>query len=258
MRFPAFDWAATKRSLGGNRHFAAFVAAIAIPLLFFPGSPAAIFLIGESTPTPVLTTNAPAPRPSTPDIVGPPVRTQTRAADPSSSSPTSIPEPIAEIFDDLVLPPAGPPVPDVPCDTDAVVETADTIRASLAGIAGSPIPGESIEDLAELAAGCSDSSEAEVVLNLALEIATYVPDLGLPIIDLPDLPALPDLPIPAEAIAALGPVAEQIRTGCQQLGTVTLVLVIAPPAFHLPFTQSDLIQFLAPANAVCGYFDGAA
>lgn len=256
MRPPSFDWSAIKKSLSGNRHFAAFVAAIGIPLLFFPGSPAAIFLIGEASPTPVLTTDSPVSQTSVPDIVGPPVRTDAPSAAPAST-PTSIPAPIAELFEDLVLPPAAPPVPEVPCDTDMAVETADTVRASLAGIVGSPIPGDSIEDLAELAAGCSDSTEAEVVLNLALEIATYVPDLGLPVIDIPDLPSLPDLPIPAEALAALGPVAEQIRSGCQQLGTVTLVLVIAPPAFHLPFTQSDLIQFLAPANALCGYFDGA-
>ncbi|MDP1793191.1 MAG: hypothetical protein Q8K63_03550, partial [Acidimicrobiales bacterium] len=158
----------------------------------------------------------------------------------------------------VVKPPAPEPAPPKPpCSTDAAVELADQIRAQASEIVGTPLPGETIDNVAEFVAGCSDQTEAELVLDVALELLAHVPDAGLPHVDLPNLPPLPQLPIPPEVIDALGPASGVFKEGCSQLGTVALLLLILPPAANLPVSPGDLIQFLAPANGLCALFDDA-
>jgi hypothetical protein len=159
---------------------------------------------------------------------------------------------------DFPAPPAASPPPArPPCSTDAVADIVDQIRAPLGAALGSPAPGESIRDLAAIAAGCSTDDPSGPVLSLALELAALVPDLGLAPIDLPDLPPIPPVDLPGEVVAALGPVADQIRDGCGTASLLAVVLAVLPPAANLPFSGSDLAQLAAPLSVFCGLFDEA-
>lgn len=240
-------------ALEGHRRFAALTATIIVALVAFAGTPAAIIQIGEAT-----TGSVPKSASSTTDDASTGSFLD-RLATPLSRPPSADQEQIANAAGELLRavkpPPPEPAAPEPPCSTDVAVALAAQIRARLADVAGTPLPGDTIEEVADFAAGCSDKTEAEVVLDVALELLAYVPDAGLPHVDLPNLPPLPQLPIPPEVIDALGPASGVFKEGCGQLGTVALLLLILPPAANLPVSQGDLIQFLAPANALCALFD---
>lgn len=170
-----------------------------------------------------------------------------------------VPTPPSPPSNDDYTPPSVPPPAPLPpqpvCSTDAAADIVDSVRGPLAGIIGQPIPGKALRDLAAIAAGCSTQDPTIPTLDLAIELVSLAPDLGLPTVPVPQLPGLPAIPVPDEVIDALGPVADPIKAGCENLALIALLLVVLPPAAHLPFKSADLIQFLAPASTLCALFD---
>jgi len=236
------------RVLMANKQFAAAVGVVLVAVGAFPGSPGRSLLdrIVTSPPTSVVAAPA-APAPTVP--FSPPLSRTPDLAGPTTAAAPTTPGPPLE------PPPAGPPEAPAACAADVLADAIESVRGPLGEATGKPIPGESVEKLAAIAAGCSDADPTVPVLDLALELAALAPDPGLDPVDLPDLPAIGDLPIPKPVIGALKPVAEPIRTGCQNLAVIAVVFIVLPPAFYLPFSSSDLIQFLGPATALCALFD---
>ena len=105
----------------------------------------------------------------------------------------------------------------------------DQVRGPLTDLLGQPVPGASLRKLAAISAGCSTADPTTAVLDLALELAAFVPPTGLDQIDLPDLPGI-DIPVPPEVIDLLEPLAPAIREGCANLATVAVLFVVLPPA----------------------------
>jgi hypothetical protein len=237
-----------------NRHFAAVLALLLVVLAAFPGSPARSLVedIVSSSPTPIAA-------PTTAPAIDLPVITPSGGlsftpSPPPAGSPAPAPP---ALVDPLELPPDEPLPPPPVCSTDALADVLDDLRAPLSELLGLPVPGASIRKLAAISAGCSEADPTSAVLDLALEVAAFVPPTGVPPIDLPDLPGI-DIPAGPEIVELLAPLAPGIREGCSQLATVALVFVVLPPAFSLPFSQSDLIQFLGPATSLCALFDQGA
>ncbi len=238
-----------RRALTRNRQFVAGLIVLLLAVAFFPGSPARPLLSGLDGGAPADVAGPLAPEPTSGNTVEPGVIDGVTTLPPVApdAGPQSFPAP----------PPQAPPAPKPPCSTDAVADLVDTLRGPLTEALGAPAPGQSIRDLAAIAAGCSDADPSGPVLNLALEFAAVVPDLGLPPIDLPDLPGIPPIDLPPSVVEALGPVADQVRDGCGTLSLLAVVLAVAPPAANLPFTGSDLAQFVAPISTFCSLFDEA-
>ncbi len=233
--------------LANNKHFIALLVIVVLALTVAAGTPGRRFVTGSAgtgTPAP------PAPAVALPSLEASGVPDSGVLAPPMPD-----PVPPAAAGGELVLPPEEPPPPPKVCSTDAVTALNDEVRASLTGLLGTlRVPGESLNELIKLAAGCSDADPTTVMLDVALDFSESIPDLGLPFIDIPDLPAIP--PLPADLLRpALAPLEDTIKDGCSQVATVALVLVIAPPAFQIPLAQSDIIQFLAPVSAFCAIFD---
>ncbi len=240
-----------------NKHFASVLAVLLVVLAGFPGSPARSLIQdivsgGPPSAAPVVAPAADLPVSSPSFGVGSPpsFAPVTSAIDPAPPQPPALVDP-------LELPPAEPIAPPPVCSTDAFADVLDQVRSPLTDLLGQPVPGASVRTLAAIATGCSDASPTTAVLDLALEVAAFVPPTGLDTIDLPDLPGF-DVPAGPEVAEILAPLAPAIRDGCANLATIALVFVVLPPAFSLPFSQSDLIQFLGPATSLCALFDEGA
>lgn len=241
--------------VAANKQFIIPVAVLLLAVVFFPGGGGR----GDR-----IVSAAPDAAPTQPTVAQPPAETPIDLPAVleviEAFSPGPAPAPPAPDDDDFTpgfLPPATPIPPAPSCSTDAVADIVDSVRDPLSTALGQPVPGEALRDLAAIAAGCSGADPAGPTLDLALEIVSLSPDLGLPTVPVPQLPGLPVLPVPQEVVDALGPVADPIRTGCSNLATIALILVVLPPAAHLPFKSADLIQFLAPASSLCSLFDQA-
>lgn len=253
MKAPHLDPVQLRTAVTANRHFVGGLAVLLVILVAFPGSPVRALVadvVGVvPTPTPAV---ASPPAPASGSL--PPLRT----AEPSL--PVGPGEPPAggagpAPGGSVELPPAPPDEPPPMCDTDAVADALDQLRAPLSEAIGLPVPGSSVRKLAAIASGCSEDDPTVAVLDLALELAAFVPPTGLAPIDLPDLPGV-EVPLPPGTAELLAPLAPAIRDGCANLATIALVMVVLPPALSLPFSQSDLIQFLGPATSLCALFDG--
>lgn len=250
VRLPDVQPQTLAAALKTNQHFAAVLALLLVVLAAFPGSPARSLVEDiVSSPTPVAA-------PTTAPAVGLPVITPsgglTFTPSPPPTGGPALAPPV--LVDPLELPPDEPLPPPPVCSTDALADVLDQVRAPLSELLGLPVPGASIRKLAAISVGCSEADPTSAVLDLALEVAAFVPPTGIPPIDLPDLPGI-DIPAGPEVVDLLAPLAPGIREGCSQLATVALVFVVLPPAFSLPFSQSDLIQFLGPATSLCALFD---
>lgn len=250
VRIPDVHPQALAAAIKANKHFATVLGALLVVLVAFPGSPARSLVedIVSSGPPAVVAPTAP-PAADLPVITPAGGLTFTPPAPPASG-----PAPAAPLVDPLQLPPDEPLPPPPVCSTDALADALDQVRGPLSELLGLPVPGASIRKLAAISVGCSEADPTSAVLDLALEVAAFVPPTGIPPIDLPDLPGI-DLPVGPEVVDLLAPIAPGIREGCAQLATVALVFVVLPPAFSLPFSQSDLIQFLGPATSLCALFD---
>ena len=252
LRIPDVQPQALAGAVRANKHFASVLAVLLVVLAAFPGSPARSLLddIVSTEPSPTatpVTTGVPAARPP---LAGGNV---TPFAPPRAPDGVAAPTP-PPLVEPSKLPPAAPLEPPPVCSTDALADALDQLRGPLADALGQPVPGRSVRKLAAISTGCSDDDPTTAVLDLALELAALVPPTGLDQIDLPDLPGF-DLPVPPELVDVLAPLAPGIREGCSNLATIALVFVVLPPALSLPFSQSDLIQFIGPATALCALFD---
>jgi hypothetical protein len=256
VRLPDVQRQAVAGALKANKHFASLLGVLLLVLAAFPGSPARSLIqdivSGGPAPAPASAapaTDLPAPLPA----LGPGNLPFPPAAPVDAAAPPTPPA----LVDPLELPPAEPLAPPPVCGTDAVADLLDQVRAPLSDLLGQSVPGASVRKLAAIATGCSEAAPTTAVLDLALEVAAFVPPTGLDLIDLPDLPGI-DIPAGPELAAVLAPLAPAIREGCANLATIALVFVVLPPAFSLPFAQSDLIQFLGPATSLCALFDEGA
>jgi hypothetical protein len=254
VRLPDVQPQALAAAIKANKHYASVLAVLLLVLAAFPGSPARSLIqdivSGEPAPTaPVAAPAAglPAPLPALGPGALPSFTPATPGPDPARPSAPALVDP-------LDLPPAEPLPPAPVCGTDAVADLLDEVRGPLSELLGQPVPGASVRKLAAIATGCGDADPTTAVLDLALEVAAFVPPTGLDLIDLPDLPGF-DIPAGPELAGLLAPLAPAIREGCANLATIALVFVVLPPAFSLPFAQSDLIQFLGPATSLCALFD---
>ena len=252
LRIPDVQPQALAGAVKANKHFASVLAVLLLVLAAFPGSPARSLLddIVSSGPPPTTTPETGSTPPVRPAVRPPAIIPFERPPAPEGiAAPTPPP-----LVDPGELPAGAPLEPPPVCATDALADALDQLRGPLADVLGQPVPGRSVRKLAAISAGCSDDDPTIAVLDLALELAELVPPTGLDRIDLPDLPGL-DLPVPPELVDALAPLAPAIREGCSNLATIALVFVVLPPAINLPFSQSDLIQFIGPATALCALFD---
>lgn len=250
MKRPDVQPQALAAAIKANKHFASVLTLLLVVLVAFPGSPARSLVedIVSGGPTPV--------PPTAPPAAGLPVVAPSGGltfTPPAALTGPAAPTPPA-LVDPLELPPNEPLPPPPVCSTDALADALDQVRGQLTAVLGLPVPGESIRKLAAISTGCSEADPTSAVLDLALEIAAFVPPTGIPPIDLPDLPGI-EIPAAPELVDLLAPLAPGIREGCAQLATVALVFVVLPPAFSLPFSQSDLIQFLGPTTSLCALFD---
>ncbi len=252
VRIPDVQPQALAAAIKSNKHFASVLALLLVVLAAFPGSPA------RSLVEDIVSTGPPVAAPVAQPAADLPVVTPsgglsfTPSAAPIAGPPAAPSPPT--LVDPLELPPSEPLPPPPVCSTDALADVLDEVRGQLTTVLGLPVPGAAIRKLAAISTGCSEADPTTALLDLALEVAAFVPPTGLPPIDLPDLPGI-DIPAGPELIDLLAPLAPGIREGCAQLATVALVFVVLPPAFSLPFAQSDLIQFLGPATALCALFD---
>jgi hypothetical protein len=252
VRLPDLQPSTLAGAVKANKHFAAVLAVLLAVLVASPGSPARsliddIVSSGPPATTAPVAAGIPPVAPSAPTF-GP--------FAPSASPPTTAPAaPLTPpLVDPAELPPATPLDPPPVCATDALADALDQVRGPLSDLLGQPVPGASLRKLAAVSTGCSDADPTTAVLDLALELAAFVPPTGLDQIDLPDLPGI-DIPAGPELVELLAPLAPGIREGCSNLATVAVLFVVLPPALDLPFSQSDLVQFLGPATAVCALFD---
>lgn len=251
LRLPDVQPQALAASIRSNKHFASVLAVLLVVLAAFPGSPARS-LVEDIVSTGPPATVAPVAQPAADLPVITPSGGLTFTPPPP---PTGGPAPAPPaLVDPLELPPSEPLPPPPVCSTDALADALDQVRGPLSELLGLPVPGASIRKLAAISTGCSEADPTSAVLDLALEVAAFVPPTGIPPIDLPDLPGI-EIPAGPELVDLLAPLAPGIREGCAQLATVALVFVVLPPAFSLPFSQSDLIQFLGPATSLCALFD---
>lgn len=253
VRVPDLQPSTVADAVKANRHFAAVLVVLLAILVASPGSPARsliddIVSSGPPATTVPVAAGAPATTPSAPTFgpFAPPAVSLTETTPPAPASPP--------LVDPATLPPAEPLAPPPVCATDAVADVLDQVRGSLSDVLGLQVPGASLRKLAAISTGCSTADPTTAVLDLALELAAFVPPTGLDQIDLPDLPGI-DVPVAPELFALLEPLAPAIREGCANLATVAVLFVVLPPAFNLPFSQSDLVQFLGPATTVCALFD---
>ncbi|MEX0875634.1 MAG: hypothetical protein WD646_14465 [Actinomycetota bacterium] len=242
------DLAAVRRGLIDNKQFVAIVLLGVLTVAFVRGEPAPSLLAGGEAGGGAPTVAAAAT--PTPEEIRDAVDDLIDAVSP----------PVVGGADDFGSPPGLPPAPPEPpaptcASTDPIRDIYEQVQGPLSAALGAPAPGKALLTLAEIAAGCSDADPTGAVLDLALEFAPLVPDLGIPPIDLPDVPGVPPLPVPPEVVDALGPLSGAIRDGCSNLALISLVLIVLPPAIQSPIGSSDLIQFLAPASALCGLFD---
>lgn len=250
LRLPDVQPQALAAAIRSNKHFASVLAVLLVVLAAFPGSPARSLIEDIVSTSPPATTAPVAPPAPTLPVVTP---SGGLSFTPSVTPPANPPAPPA-LVDPLELPPSEPLPPPPVCSTDALADVLDEVRGQLTAALGLPVPGAAIRKLAAISTGCSEANPTSAVLDLALEVAAFVPPTGIPPIDLPDLPGI-DIPAGPELVDLLAPLAPGIREGCSQLATVALVFVVLPPAFSLPFSQSDLIQFLGPTTALCALFD---
>lgn len=260
MKLPEVHPTDLRQALAANKQFTTVLAVLLLVLAAFPGSPARSLLddIVGGGPAPVsLSSPVSTEAPGTgldlpaPDLV--PTGAIDAVPPPADAAPPAPPA----LIDPSLLPPADPLPPPPVCSTDAVADMLDQVRAPLGDLLGAPAPGAAIRKLAAISAGCSEDDPTGPLLDLALELGPLVPDTGIDVIDLPDLPGI-DLPVPPELVDVLAPLAPGIREGCANLATVAVLFVVLPPAFNLPFSQSDLIQLVGPATSICALFDESA
>ena len=147
-----------------------------------------------------------------------------------------------------------PTTPAADCPSDAATDAANQARAALGDALGQPIPGSTLGDLAEAAAGCSDASPTDALVILAVEIASLVPDTGIAPIDLP-IPGVPLPQIPPQVSEALAPLAPAVLEACGVIGLAGVLFAVVPSTANVPIAGSDLATVIGPASQLCGAFE---
>jgi len=147
-----------------------------------------------------------------------------------------------------------PTTPPAECPSDAAADAAAEARGALGDALGQPVPGSTLGDLAEAAAGCSDADPTGALVILAVELASLVPDTGLAPIDLP-IPGVPLPPFPPEIAQALAPVAPAVQEACGVIGLAGVLFAVIPSTANVPIAGSDLATVIGPASQLCGAFE---
>jgi hypothetical protein len=147
-----------------------------------------------------------------------------------------------------------PTTPPAECPSDAAADAANEARAALSDALGQPVPGSTLGDLAEAAAGCSDADPTSALVILAVEIASMVPDTGIAPIDLP-LPGVPLPQIPPQVSEALAPLAPAVLEACSVVGLAGVLFAVIPSTANVPIAGSDLASVIGPASQLCGAFE---
>ena len=157
----------------------------------------------------------------------------------------------------LVPPTPSTPTPTTPpadCPSDAAADAANQARAALSDALGQPVPGSTLGDLAEAAAGCSDADPTSALVILAVELASMVPDTGIAPIDLP-IPGVPLPALPQQVVDALAPLAPAVQEACSVVGLAGVLFAVIPSTANVPIAGSDLATVIGPASQLCGYFE---
>ena len=147
-----------------------------------------------------------------------------------------------------------PTTPPAECPSDAAADAANQARAALGDALGQPVPGSTLGDLAEAAAGCSDADPTSALVILAVELASMVPDTGIAPIDLP-IPGVPLPAIPQQVADALAPLAPAVQEACSVIGLAGVLFAVVPSTANVPIAGSDLATVIGPASQLCGYFE---
>jgi hypothetical protein len=147
-----------------------------------------------------------------------------------------------------------PTTPPADCPSDAAADAANQARAALSDALGQPVPGSTLGDLAEAAAGCSDADPTSALVILAVELASMVPDTGIAPIDLP-IPGVPLPALPQEVADALAPLAPAVQEACSVVGLAGVLFAVIPSTANVPIAGSDLATVIGPASQLCGYFE---